>query len=819
MSLLVHFLTLLVKIWSDWGFQITVLSSLAAYLVQGLLSGTRRRSVSGWWRSILNLVGTLVLLVAYKGGDTVAKSALGKLSLCSSDATQDEQEVVAFWGPFLLLHLGGPDNMAAYSIEDSKLSLRKVVDLVVQFGGVLYLISNTFPCRGVLFAASALMFLVGAARYLESTYALWRADLESIKKEWKRKKKQQEEEDQQQLAASAATRIRQSQQQAHQDCLGNVQALLLAHDRLLDLLRAFADSSVVESETEAETPPAPTTIFLMGWRSICKLLVMELSLMYEVLYTKAMVAHTCTGYLIRFVSPLATAAAASLFWRWLRLRDGCLDVGGSYIVITYLLLAAAFFLDVVWLLRALGSTWTYHFFMSRTSSWPWLHHHVLCSGRWHSLHRLVVYLHPLRIFFGTDPISYRRWSGVVGRYNLLRECTATTTRRHPAASSSSSSSPFCRRLEETRYLSQLPPDAKELLFERVQQILPTPNNPPPDRPGVATYYMEAITNKWGHQALDKDKALVFPGIPDDELPKFGKEFEQDILVWHIATCIFLSRKPVMELAAAAAKCSSSSSRREQIRSSLRLVAAIKAMSEYLMFLVARRREMLPGLVLDTLLEATHGALVELWNDEDKRDAVCSQGRRNEEKLAKILVKQGASNDQHRDSREHKGKQLVMDAAFIAGALRNSSLKRRQLPPMLGEFIFKVWVDKLLYASVRCSTENHARQLSRGGELTTIFWLLVQHAGPFRIGEKKPPGKPKKNGDDPKPPPCPYTHPLPCPCPCPCPQDQPPWMLPPKTAMHESKEDEEPKEAEHDEGDEEHMDAEEDYMPIKYITLY
>ncbi|GFZ17719.1 transmembrane protein, putative [Actinidia rufa] len=39
---------------------------------------------------------------------------------------------MAFWAPFLLLHLGGPDTITAYSLEDNELWLRHLLGLVVQ---------------------------------------------------------------------------------------------------------------------------------------------------------------------------------------------------------------------------------------------------------------------------------------------------------------------------------------------------------------------------------------------------------------------------------------------------------------------------------------------------------------------------------------------------------------------------------------------------------------------------------------------------------------------------------------------------------------
>uniref|UniRef100_A0A0E0DAG8 Uncharacterized protein n=1 Tax=Oryza meridionalis TaxID=40149 RepID=A0A0E0DAG8_9ORYZ len=45
---------------------------------------------------------------------------------------------------------------------------------------------------------------------------------------------------------------------------------------------------------------------------------------------------------------------------------------------------------------------------------------------------------------------------------------------------------------------------------------------------------------------------------------------------------------------------------------------------------------------------------------------------------------------------------------------------------------RAWVRFLVYTSVRCTRDSHAKQLACGGELTTIVWILNEHAGIFRI---------------------------------------------------------------------------------------
>jgi hypothetical protein len=42
------------------------------------------------------------------------------------------------------------------------------------------------------------------------------------------------------------------------------------------------------------------------------------------------------------------------------------------------------------------------------------------------------------------------------------------------------------------------------------------------------------------------------------------------------------------------------------------------------------------------------------------------------------------------------------------------------------------------SSTRGRTDSHIKQLSSGGELTTIVWIMAQHAGPYRIGPDRGP---------------------------------------------------------------------------------
>jgi hypothetical protein len=119
----------------------------------------------------------LFLWLAYLLSDATAIYALGHLSLRRGMSRQ-QQQLVAFWAPFLLVHLGGPDTITAYAIEDNQLWLRHLLTLVVQAVGVAYVLYEYTADSANLALAAILMFVVGVIKYGERTWALKCGSLE-----------------------------------------------------------------------------------------------------------------------------------------------------------------------------------------------------------------------------------------------------------------------------------------------------------------------------------------------------------------------------------------------------------------------------------------------------------------------------------------------------------------------------------------------------------------------------------------------------------------------------------------------------------------
>lgn len=96
--------------------------------------------------------------------------ALGHLSLGS---TPRNHQLAAFWVPFLMLHLGGPDNITAYALEDNQLWQRHLEMLVVQVLGATYALYKQIAVNGsFVLMSSILIFILGVVKYAERTWAL-----------------------------------------------------------------------------------------------------------------------------------------------------------------------------------------------------------------------------------------------------------------------------------------------------------------------------------------------------------------------------------------------------------------------------------------------------------------------------------------------------------------------------------------------------------------------------------------------------------------------------------------------------------------------
>ncbi|KAL6841110.1 hypothetical protein ACP4OV_029079 [Aristida adscensionis] len=507
-------------LWNKWETQILVLVSFALQVFLLIFARMRRRSISRALRILLWLM--------YLLADSTAIYTIGHMSIsCNPGA---HQQLRGFWAPFLLVHLGGQDTITAYAMEDNQLWLRHLLTLFVQALGTGYILYKNIGSHGPLVVPAVLMFLVGVLKNGERVWALSFSRLEIIRKFLDG-------------VSIKQNRGRYSARTQLVEKKGLDAELILqgAHDLLYVSMGQFVDDKIWPSNYQIDA----LKIFYEK-ASTFELIEMQLSLMYDIFYTKAAVIHTWYGCCIRAISLLGTVIAFFLF-QFSTAKHGYNRVDAA---VTYILVTGAFILELASVLRAMGSTWT-------------------CAGlkvrKWHWLHSLHVSIRRcIRV------AQTRIWSGSMGQLNLLGYCTGD--RRSLRGKMIS----FWKKMISfwNNGSSKISMDTKDLVLEEILRMVKACNGKE-----------ELMLNYRGQCALNQ-----YDGFLVDLTWSTDMEFDRSILAWHLATDKFLMYS--------------------KYETSGPLVEATKAVSNYMMFLLVECSYMLPSPVRPTLYLRARQELLE-----------------------------------------------------------------------------------------------------------------------------------------------------------------------------------------------------------------
>lgn len=167
----------LTDLWNIWDLRILVLLSMLMQIIL-IVFGPRRKFTSATWLTIL--VWVAYLLADYMA--TVSLSTLSKKNqtLQSIQSSSSSHQLEVFWAPFLLLHLGGPDTITAYSLEDHTLWLRHLLSLVVQVQVALYAFAKSWNSEQPLTYLAIPVFIIGLIKCSERVWVLKSASFQGI---------------------------------------------------------------------------------------------------------------------------------------------------------------------------------------------------------------------------------------------------------------------------------------------------------------------------------------------------------------------------------------------------------------------------------------------------------------------------------------------------------------------------------------------------------------------------------------------------------------------------------------------------------------
>ncbi|CAN6234314.1 unnamed protein product [Urochloa humidicola] len=654
-------------LWNRWSIQILLLFSLSLHVILLPLAGIRRRKTSVLLR--------IPLWLAYHLADTIGIYAFGLLSL--SNAPRDHR-LMPFWAPFLLLHRGGPDSIAAYAFHDTQLWMRHLHVFVVKVLAATYVLFKHLP-RGDTFLSLAafLMWAVGISKYAERVVAIRGGNMSSIRSSLKKQPPAGHHHFHHWDRGLLKKTI--DEEEAH---------LRRAHCMFHIGKRATVDSWL-EKDPEHNTFEMLKALRKEDSKGMWAFAEMQLSLLYDVLYTKAAVIHTWPGYFLRVASSVIIAASFLLF-HFSGKDSHKVDVG-----ITYTLLAGAFLMEVASLLNSLGSSWAYAFLCTTRCSW--LRYAALCTGRWDRLRQIVKAIKRRVGSYG----SSRRWSGKMGQYNMLHYCSRRERAYTPLLGRVAEMLRFEEWWNRKHYSAtvHISDGLRQRLFEYIHRLTETGLN----SQGV-------IRKSWGQDALEREDKDLYERIKKDR--NLGVEFQEGVIIWHIGTDIFLA-----------------TSSRETGDSAV-LVKDIRTLSNYLMFLLVDHPKMLPGLAQNMLyrrtcqnlsdrcknhVHPTTGSIgtmlkeifrlndgpsvIEADHINDLANTVYKEGPKYSHSVPRLCYANGVAKELV-DREKDKGSKAVLN------------------------LVIEVWMDFLVYAANRCSRESHAKKLNSGGELTSVIWIMT-----------------------------------------------------------------------------------------------
>ncbi|WRX27210.1 Protein of unknown function DUF594 - like 10 [Theobroma cacao] len=661
---------ILKELWKDWQLRGLVLFSLFFQTILIVMGNRRKYSYQ--------LLVRFAVWVAYLAADTVATMALGIISKDLGDTSDNGEqdaniELHVFWTPFLLLHLGGPDTITAYSLEDNELWLRQLLGMALQTGVAFY--TFLMAWRGShLSILSTLMVFVGLSKYVERTWVLRSASSEQMKgsmlarrdlpgptnpnllKEYNVKKEEGY------ICNTNRVIDIQLPMEAfaiEDNSISKTNELLKAYGLLQIFKRIFVN--LLLSSRDRDTSLA---VFQnLSFQKAFEVVEMELAFMFDLLYTKASVVYSRWGLSLRCINLSLTCIVLVLF----SLADDKHKYKKADLVITFLLLVVAIVLDIYAALVILFSDWTV----------VWL--------------SLLKKTSVLRAITSVRLFSNPRWSNSMAQYNLL----SFALREKPMIYDPilSQVKPhflhrilklfkflgFVQKQEKERYVTKevISNSLKEWIFKYLKERLKA----------KATVY---DTQDAGRQIF----AVEIYG--QGELKwSVEKGFDERILTWHIATDICYYLEETIE---------TTQSKRE--------ISIL--MSRYMLHLLVNYPSMLPAGLGDILIEDTCAEVIDFCNTPEppkhKTDAY--------DRLVKATI-----GTELLGTRYRAGKSMLSDGRGLARSLNEISNKEEKW-----SLIADTWVEMLAHAASHCEGSQHRQHLRRGGQLLTHVWLLMAHLG-------------------------------------------------------------------------------------------
>lgn len=675
---------LMLRLWDDWELRVMVLISLTTQIFL-LVMGNRRKYNPG---TLLRIS----IWCAYLTADWVATVALGLLFnkqgtiSCTCSTDHIDYELAAFWAPFLLLHLGGQNTITAYAIADTDLWLRNWLALGSQTAVALYVTFMAWKGTWISFLTIPMIF-AGVLKYGERSLALRFAHHQKYLYSLA------EPPNCVQLIEDVNLRRDEgyivlpielkgvADHLSHADTgtlLAEAYSFFQTFKRIfVDLLLSPLDLRTSQSYFRNLTPEVAF-----------KLVEFEHGFAYDVFYTNAPIIYTSWGSIFRFITSVLIIIVFVLFLMFEKRNRLQIDL-----IITYILLVGAILQEFYAVILLLSSDWTK--LRSRDTRSRFF--------------RKIAYLQPAvsqlisRSFISSIvscflPSNAKRWSNSLGLYNLL----SFSIKDKPVSSLEDKpelfkhivkSSAIYKKFERLRYKDccEVSPDWKKLIFEHFKEKSVFRSKAEDD------IYIASLCSARGNLVFEKNY------LSSSFSWTTQVEFDQSILIWHIATDICYHLDGGKKFATENRTCEGS-----------------KNLSDYMVYLLLECPSMLPIGIGKIRFQDTH----------EEAEQFCRTkrlGSKDKGALCNKLLEVSTEEYPLAKTKGETSKSVLFDARKLAGLLQEMGGEDENKEKKW-KFVCDVWIEILGYAACHCRGHYHARQLMKGGEFITHVWLLMAHLG-------------------------------------------------------------------------------------------
>ncbi|GMY34756.1 hypothetical protein FCV25MIE_29998 [Fagus crenata] len=690
------FPTRLRTVLNEWEIQALVMVSLSLQIILFVLGNRRKYSTSDKL--------SVILWIAYLSADwsaTVSLSVLSNNAGNIGDNNIDPKFVItAFWAPFFLLHLGGPDTITAYSLEDNELWRRHSLTLVIQVVVAVYVFLRAWTKTALNFLAVP-MFIPGIIKIWERIWVLRSASSENFKASMLRRpdpgpnyarymeeysSKKDEGFDVKSGKFSEAPVVGYLSFTAPENVMiPDAATLQDAFIFFKTFKQLFADLILsIQDKVNSQSFFQKASCY-----EAFKVIEVELGFMFDVFYTKAFKVYSLKGCLLRLISFSSTVSVLLAFFIMKKNAFSTADV-----IITYILLVGAIFLEIYAVLVLLTSDWTM---------------------LWLSKHKNSVVDFLYRIISSIPLPGNKRWSNSMGQYNLITYCL-----KEKPAKCSVIQKFFCmyELLEKNRYQdsAEVSMDLKELIFEQLRDKSKSASDLKACKELCASRGDRVLKNAKCDDCRSREKQKTHKEVELDNVLQNAKciyeiskenrttleqsvdeEFDQSILLWHIATNL----------------CYHSDWNTSPNSVNFSNCKASKLLSDYMLYLLVLRPFMLPNGIEQIRFQDTCAEAIEFF---EERKSVCVGDQ------ARIILLEVSTEIPPSKVKGDRSKSVLFEGCRLAKSLRCLEIEKKW------ELISHVWVEMLCYAASKCRWNHHAQQLTRGGELLTHVWLLMAHLG-------------------------------------------------------------------------------------------